>query len=217
MCYADPGRDPDPKSSSADADAVTESVSVQFIEAPRVRSAADAAILEFLIQILIVIAVVVVDIVRAIGIVVVRSDRRGAFLHGIHALEVDPRGTESGNGQRTSALDLGAVSFSELLHLVTALHGGFGRRGVRAASGDGLGDFLPVGSLEVAAAEGVPFVAVGVNEGDGLVVRPARRRKTARGRRRRRRDGKRDGGWRSRRRSGVNRRRRRSHGRGHEN
>jgi len=82
---------------------------------------------------------------------------------------VDPGGVESGDGERASALDLGAVALAKLLHFVAALDRGFGRGGVGAAVGHGVGDLLPVGGLEVAAAEGVPLVAVGVDEGEGFI------------------------------------------------
>lgn len=47
------------------------------------------------------------------------------------------------------------------------------------AEGDGGGDGVPVGGAEVAAAEGVPLVAVGVDKGYGFVVGPAGRRELA--------------------------------------
>jgi len=82
---------------------------------------------------------------------------------------VDPGGVESGDGEGASALDLGAVALAELLHFVAALDGGFGRRGVGAAVCYGVGDLLPVGGLEVAAAEGIPLITVGVDEGEGFI------------------------------------------------
>lgn len=63
------------------------------------------------------------------------------------------------------ALLLGAVALAELLHLVAALGGGLGGGGVGAAAGDGGGNRVPVGRAEVTAAEGVPAVAVGVDQG----------------------------------------------------
>ena len=94
---------------------------------------------------------------------------------------MDPGGVESRNGEGARALDLGAVALAELLHFVAALDGGFGRGGVGAAACDGVGDLLPVGGLEVAAAEGVPLVAVGVDEGEGFIGGPAGRREAAGG------------------------------------
>ncbi|KAF1875983.1 hypothetical protein Lal_00006614 [Lupinus albus] len=105
----------------------------------------------------------------------------GAFLHGIHKVEVEPRGVEGREREGVSALDLSAVTLPELLHLVAALDGGFGRGGVGASGGDGVGDLLPVGGLEVAAAKGVPPEAVGMDEGEGLVGGPAGRRNAAEG------------------------------------
>ncbi|KAF7826561.1 hypothetical protein G2W53_017725 [Senna tora] len=133
---------------------------IQLIEALRGVGAA-TAVLEFLVEILIV----AVNFIGAIG-TVIGFDRGGTFLHRVHELEVDPRGTEASHVQGPCALDLGAVSLTELLHLVAALDGGFGRRGVRAASDDRIGDLLPVGGLEVATTKGVPLVPVSVDEGD---------------------------------------------------
>lgn len=87
---------------------------------------------------------------------------------------------------RSGALKLCPIPFTELLHLVPALDGGFRRVSGGAATVDIVGDFLPVGGAEVAAAEGVPLVAVGVDEGGGFLGRPARRREAAGGG---------DGGW----------------------
>lgn len=64
---------------------------------------------------------------------------------------------------------------------MAALNGGFGRRSVGAALGDGVSHLLPVGGFEIAAAEGVPLVAVGVDEGEGFVRGPAGRREAAGG------------------------------------
>ena len=36
-------------------------------------------------------------------------------------------------------------------------------------SGDGVDNLLPVGGLEVAMAEGVPLVAIGVDDGKGFI------------------------------------------------
>lgn len=71
---------------------------------------------------------------------------------------------------------LGAIAFAELLDLVAALEGILGGGDVAAGGGDGVGNFLPVGGAEVAAVEGVPFGAVGVDEGQGFLVGPARGR-----------------------------------------
>lgn len=67
---------------------------------------------------------------------------------------------------------LGAVAFAELFDLVAALRGGFGGGGEAAAGGDLGGDFLPLGSFELATVEGVPFVLVGGDEVEGLLVGP---------------------------------------------
>ena len=42
--------------------------------------------------------------------------------------------------------------------------------------GDSGGDVVPISRAEVPAAEGEPLVFVGVDEGSGLLVVPARRR-----------------------------------------
>lgn len=84
---------------------------------------------------------------------------------------------------RLSTLQLSTVAFPELLHLMAALDGGLRGGDVRANTVDIIGDILPVSGTEVAAAEGVPLVAVGVDEGGGFVGGPARRRKAAGGRR----------------------------------
>lgn len=63
---------------------------------------------------------------------------------------------------------------------MTALDGRLRGRGGGTAPAHCVGDFLPVSGLEVPATEGVPLVAVSVDEGDGLVVGPTRRREAAR-------------------------------------
>ena len=79
-------------------------------------------------------------------------------------------------------MDFGAVSFAEFFHFVAALDGGFGSGGgVGALGGDGVGDLLPVGGFEVGPAEGVPLVAVGVDEGGGFLGGPAGRGEAAGG------------------------------------
>jgi len=79
-------------------------------------------------------------------------------------------------------LDFGAVAFAEFFHFVAALDGGFGSGGgVGALGGDGIGDLLPVGGFEVGAAEGVPLVAVGVDERGGFLRGPAWRGEAAGG------------------------------------
>ncbi|KAG9451469.1 hypothetical protein H6P81_011434 [Aristolochia fimbriata] len=88
------------------------------------------------------------------------------LLHEVDAVEIRPRG---GGG---SALLLRPVTLPELLDLVAALRGGLARGGEAAPSGDGAGDLLPLVGPELAAVEGVPLVAVGVDEVDGLDVRP---------------------------------------------
>lgn len=63
--------------------------------------------------------------------------------------------------------------------------------------GHGGGDVVPIGGAEGAAAEGETLVAVGVDQGDGLVVGPARSRegpgRLLRGRRARHEGG--SGAW----------------------
>lgn len=88
---------------------------------------------------------------------------------------MDPRGGESADASvGGGSLDLGAVPLAELLHLVAALDGGFGR-GDGASGPDVVGDLLPVVGSEISTAEGIPLVSVGVDESDGLVRGPARR------------------------------------------
>lgn len=67
-----------------------------------------------------------------------------------------------------------AETLAELLHLVTTLDGGFRwiEVAVAATGGDGDGDFLPLVGLQLASFERVPFVLVGVDEMDGLLVSP---------------------------------------------
>ncbi|KAA8544760.1 hypothetical protein F0562_019536 [Nyssa sinensis] len=69
--------------------------------------------------------------------ILIRSNGCGSpIFHGIHAFEEDPGREEAPRaGERT--LLLGAVSLAKLLHLMTALGGGFGGAGVGAAAGDG--------------------------------------------------------------------------------
>lgn len=58
---------------------------------------------------------------------------------------------------------------------MTALQRGLGRRGGNCATaGGGGGHVIPVGSLQIGAAESVPAVPVGQDQGLGLVWRPAR-------------------------------------------
>ncbi|KAG4992566.1 hypothetical protein JHK87_026023 [Glycine soja] len=169
------GRDPDPKSGSGARTSRIESVVVlvELVEAPGVGS---GGVFEFLVQI-VVVDVVIVEIVVDVKVVVGVRFVVGAFFHGVHGFEVEPGGrgigagvVEAGKGEVAEALDFGAVPFAELLHLVAALHGGFGRGGgVGALRRDGVGHLLPMGGLEVGAAEGVPFVAVGVDEGGGFL------------------------------------------------
>lgn len=147
---------------------------IHIVQAPDV-----AVVVDLRVQILIIVIILVI-VITIIGNVF-GFNRGGTFLHGVHELEVDPGGVESRNGEGARALDLGAVALAELLHFVTALDGGFGRGGVGAAACDGVGDLLPVGGLEVAAAEGVPLVAVGVDEGEGFIGGPAGRGEAASG------------------------------------
>ncbi|XP_068645125.1 uncharacterized protein [Aristolochia californica] len=57
-------------------------------------------------------------------------------------------------------------------------YGDTGRQSWKAGrncnAGDGIGNLLPVGGLEVAVAEGVPLLAVGINESYSLIVGPTR-------------------------------------------
>ncbi|PKI70069.1 hypothetical protein CRG98_009532 [Punica granatum] len=74
------------------------------------------------------------------------------------------RGNESHHGKGPGALKLGPVALPQLLHLVLALHGCLGRGRSRAAMGHGVDDLLPVGGLEVATAEQVPLVSIGIDQ-----------------------------------------------------
>lgn len=68
-----------------------------------------------------------------------------------------------------------AVPLAKLLHLVTALQRGLGRRRENCATaGGGGGHVIPVGSLQIGAAESVPAVPIGQDQGLGLVLSPAR-------------------------------------------
>lgn len=58
---------------------------------------------------------------------------------------------------------------------MAALQRGLRRRGGGGGRGGGLGDVVPVGGFEIGAAEGEPAVAVGEDEGLGLVLGPAGR------------------------------------------
>uniref|UniRef100_A0A7C9CMU2 Uncharacterized protein n=1 Tax=Opuntia streptacantha TaxID=393608 RepID=A0A7C9CMU2_OPUST len=134
--------------------------------------------------------------ILTVGVIV----RISASFHGIHEFEEHPRrrreeSTLMRDRERESALLLSAVALAELLHLVAALGGGLRRRLVGASTGD-VGSYgLPVGGAEVAATEGVPLVSVSSDEGEGLLLGPARGRELPR--RRKRRDG--GGRWRCRR------------------
>lgn len=103
-------------------------------------------------------------------------------------------------GEGEGPLFLGAVALAEFLHLVAALGGGLGWGGVGAAAGDGGGNRVPVGGAEVAAAEYVPPVTVGFDQGEGFGLGPARGWEFTRGflcrRRRRRGHDLRERGWR---------------------
>lgn len=56
-------------------------------------------------------------------------------------------------GEGLGTEKLSTVTLAEFLHLMTTLDGGLRRGDVRAAGVDLIGDFLPVGGTEVAAAE----------------------------------------------------------------
>ena len=70
------------------------------------------------------------------------------------------------------ALLFGAVAFAELLDFVAELGGEFSGLVEIAASGDGNGDFFPLGIFELAALEGVPFILVSTNEVRGFLMGP---------------------------------------------
>ncbi|MED6180361.1 hypothetical protein PIB30_009715, partial [Stylosanthes scabra] len=78
--------------------------------------------------------------VMAIG-VVLWLDRGKTFLHGVHELEVDPRGVESRHKKEPWVLDLVAVVLPELLPLLAAFYSdycamtGRERRSTNARSG----------------------------------------------------------------------------------
>lgn len=76
------------------------------------------------------------------------------------------------------ALDLGTVTFPQLLHLVPTLNGGFGVADGTPRS-DVVGDLLPVVGPEIPTAEGIPLISISIYESYGLVVGPARRREAA--------------------------------------
>ena len=94
---------------------------------------------------------------------------------------MDPGGDKPRNGHGSRSLQLRAVPLPQLLHLVTALHGGLGRRRGGAATSDRIRHLLPVSRLQIPAPERVPFLAIRVDQRDGLVVRPARRGQATRG------------------------------------
>ena len=98
------------------------------------------------------------------------GDGEGATFEGVHEMEVWPGGR--GGGADDDALFFGAVAFTELFDFVAALGGGFGGLVVVASGGDGDGDFLPLGSFELAALEGVPFFLVSLDEVRGFLVGP---------------------------------------------
>ncbi|KAL0009195.1 hypothetical protein SO802_010697 [Lithocarpus litseifolius] len=78
--------------------------------------------------------------------------------------------------EKQSFLQLCAVPFPQLLHLVTALHGGLERRSGGATTRDRICHVLLVGRLHIPALERVPFLVIGVDRHDGLIVGPASRR-----------------------------------------
>lgn len=173
----------DPKSSSAIAHRLLKAipfVRIQIVLAVYITDVFNAILLEILL------------LIFKFLIILRRRGCIGAPFHGVHAFEVDPGGAVAAGGATAAvgsrALDLGAVAFPKLLHLVAALHRGLGRID-RASNSDILRDFLPVIRPEIPAAEGIPLVPISVDERYGLVVRPARRREAARGSGAVRRDG----------------------------
>lgn len=87
----------------------------------------------------------------------------------VHEVEVGP------GGGGAEAVGVGAEALAELLHLVAALEGGLGGgvgEVIAATGGHCHGDLLPLGGLELAAVEGVPFLLVGFDQMDRLLVGP---------------------------------------------
>ncbi|KAL0923283.1 hypothetical protein M5K25_007333 [Dendrobium thyrsiflorum] len=84
----------------------------------------------------------------------------GTVVEGFHKVEERPG---RGGTKVAGSEPLGSESFAEFLYLMAALDGGLGggEGEVGAAAGYISGDLFPVSGAEVAAAEGVPLVAIG--------------------------------------------------------
>jgi hypothetical protein len=78
-----------------------------------------------------------------------------ASFHGIHSGKVNPGGVTVSVRVCNRTLNLRAVPFTELLHLVAALDGGFRRvsGGKRGHIGDRISDFLPMIRPEIPSPE----------------------------------------------------------------
>lgn len=93
---------------------------------------------------------------------------RGADLHRMEMRKENPRGGRGGGGISVKgSLTLSTVPLAKFLDLMAALDGGLkGSAGkVTAAFGDSVGDLLPVRGAQVATAEVVPLVTVGLDQG----------------------------------------------------
>lgn len=103
-----------------------------------------------------------------VGIVGVGGGTEGRVFEGFHEREKRPGGggrSVGAEGKGTEAVR--AEAFTKLLDLMATLDGGLGGGGGEegGASREIGGDLVPVGSAKVGAAKGVPFVAVGFDEG----------------------------------------------------
>ncbi|KAF2315473.1 hypothetical protein GH714_039336 [Hevea brasiliensis] len=67
-------------------------------------------------------------------------------------------------------LDLGSITLAELLHLMAALHRNPQRGCSWASASNGFSYFLLMIGLKVATTESVPFVAVGIDQGNRFIV-----------------------------------------------
>ena len=76
---------------------------------------------------------------------------------------MDPGGDKPRNRHGSRSLQLRTVPFPQLLHLVTALQGGLGRRRGGVVKSDRIRHLLPVGRLQIPVPEQVPFLAIGVD------------------------------------------------------
>lgn len=89
----------------------------------------------------------------------------GATFEEVHAAEEGP-------GRGGGAMAVGAVALSKLFDFVAALGGSLGGWIAAGAGSNRSGNFFPLVGLELATVEGVPFLLVGIDEVDGLLVGP---------------------------------------------